>query len=230
MFFSHLECSTPCGAGPFDARARHHLCPGCGMPLLARYDMERARGWRRESLTGRVPTMWRYREMLPLFPGESPVTLGEGYTPLLHTTRLGEAVGLPHLFIKDESFNPTSSFKSRGPVRRRHPRQEAGRDHDHAADRRQCRRAAGAYAAPPDCAARCHASGRQAADRDECRLYGAKVELVDGLITDAGRLAADQAKITAGTTSRPSRSRTASRARRRWATSSPNSSSGRCPT
>ena len=57
MFFSHLECSVPCGAGPFDARERHHVCPACGMPLFARYDMERAKGWRRESLAARVPNM-----------------------------------------------------------------------------------------------------------------------------------------------------------------------------
>ena len=82
-FFSHLECSRPCGAGPFDPRERHHLC-ACGAPLLARYDLARARAWRRESLRDRVPTMWRYRELLPVFDGEQPVTLGEGFTPLFH--------------------------------------------------------------------------------------------------------------------------------------------------
>ena len=77
MYFSHLECSVPCGAGPFDARARHHVCPSCGMPLLARYDLAAAaKAWPRDSLAGRRADMWRYREVLPIFPGETPVTLG----------------------------------------------------------------------------------------------------------------------------------------------------------
>ena len=83
-------------------------------PLLARYDLAAARGWTRETLRDREPSLWRYRELLPLFPGESPVTLGEGFTPLIHATRLGPALGLSQLHIKDESLNPTNSFKARG--------------------------------------------------------------------------------------------------------------------
>ena len=58
--------------------------------------------------------MWRYRELMPLLPGDEPVTLGEGFTPLVHATRLGATLGLERLFIKDESLNPTNSFKARG--------------------------------------------------------------------------------------------------------------------
>ena len=112
-FFSHLECSVPCGAPSLDPHGPHHLC-SCGAPLLARYDLERARSWRRETLTGREPNMWRYREMLPLFDGEAPVTLGEGFTPLFHARALGGTIGLDRLYIKDESLNPTNSFKARG--------------------------------------------------------------------------------------------------------------------
>ena len=65
MYFTHLECSSSCGAGPFDPRQRHFLCPSCGLPLLARYDLTAARAWRRDSLLGREPNMWRYREMMP---------------------------------------------------------------------------------------------------------------------------------------------------------------------
>ncbi len=92
-YFTHLECSRPCGAGPFDARERHHLCR-CGAPLLARYDLERLRGWSRDSLKGRESTLWRYRELLPIFDGETPISLGEGWTPLLHAKRLGASLGL----------------------------------------------------------------------------------------------------------------------------------------
>jgi threonine synthase len=84
------------------------------MPLLARYDLNAARAWRKESLAAREPTMWRYRELMPLFDGEQPVTLGEGWTPLVHAKRLGGALGLSRLFVKDESLNPTNSFKARG--------------------------------------------------------------------------------------------------------------------
>src|SRR5688572_13489750 len=96
-FFSHLECSVPCGAPPLDPRQRHHLC-SCGAPLLARYDLERARGWRPDTLGGRLPTMWRYREMMPIFDGETAVTLGEGFTPLFHAATLGKTLGLLRLY------------------------------------------------------------------------------------------------------------------------------------
>ena len=112
-FFSHLECSVPCGEGPYDPRREQHLC-GCGAPLLARYDLEAARAWRRESLAGRESTMWRYRELMPLFDGEEPLTLGEGWTPLIRASKLGRKLGLERLLVKDESLNPTNSFKARG--------------------------------------------------------------------------------------------------------------------
>src|SRR3954447_11824406 len=112
-FLSHLECSMPCGAPPRDPRQPNFLCD-CGAPLLARYDLDAARGWSRDSLAGREPNMWRYRELLPLFDGETPVTLGEGFTPLFHARALGATLGLERLFIKDESLNPTNSFKARG--------------------------------------------------------------------------------------------------------------------
>jgi threonine synthase len=112
-FFTHLDCSVPCGAPPLDPHGRHFLCR-CGAPLLARYDLDAARSWSRDSLRGRVPTLWRYRELLPIFDNEEPVTLGEGFTPLVHAQSLGAAVGLERLYIKDESPNPTNSFKARG--------------------------------------------------------------------------------------------------------------------
>ena len=64
------------------------------MPLLARYDLDAARAWKKESLAAREPNMWRYRELMPLFDGEQPLTLGEGWTPLVHARRLGAALGL----------------------------------------------------------------------------------------------------------------------------------------
>src|SRR4029450_9547538 len=73
-----------------------------------------ARAWKKPSLAGREASMWRYRELMPLFDGEQPISLGEGWTPLVHATRLGAALGLSRVFVKDESLNPTNSFKARG--------------------------------------------------------------------------------------------------------------------
>ena len=192
--FTHLECSVPCGAPPLDPHEPHFLCQ-CGAPLLARYDLERARRWSRESLKGRAPDMWRYRELMPLFDGEHPVTLGEGFTPLVHAKALGSAVGLDRLYVKDESLNPTNSFKARGLS---------------AAITRACYLGARTVALPTagnagDAAAAysaaagltCEVFIPKDAKRpfvDECRLYGAHVTLVDGLITDAGRMAAETGK------------------------------------
>ena len=90
----------------------HNLCPVCQSPLLARYDLARARETLTlESLQRRSHSMWRYEEVLPAAP---PVTLGEGATPLIRARRLGAHLGLDALYIKEEGQNPTGSFKARG--------------------------------------------------------------------------------------------------------------------
>src|SRR5215218_7813109 len=109
MNVTHLECAL-CGAR-YEARRLHNLCTECGRPLLVRYDLEAAaRTLTRESLKGRRADLWRYAEVLPVEREENIVSLGEGWTPLLHAARLG----LPNLYVKDESQNPTQSFKARG--------------------------------------------------------------------------------------------------------------------
>jgi threonine synthase len=195
MYFSHLECASRCGAGPFDPRERHFLCPSCGLPLLARYDLERAREWKRESLVGRVPTMWRYRELMPLLPGDEPVTLGEGFTPLFHTRRLGATLGLTQLHVKDESLNPTNSFKARGQSAAITRAKALGATTIALPTAGNAGNAAAAYSAAAGLA--CQVFIPRDAKQpfiDECRLYGATVTLVDGLITDAGRMAAEIGK------------------------------------
>ncbi|HEX5473269.1 MAG TPA: threonine synthase [Vicinamibacterales bacterium] len=193
-YFKNLECSVPCGAGPYDPRTVQHLCT-CGAPLLARYDLERARAWRRESLAGREASMWRYRELMPLFEGEAPISLGEGWTPLIHAQRLGQAMGLSRLFVKDESLNPTNSFKARGLSAAVTKAAHLGARVLSVPSAGNAANAMAAYAA---------AAGLEAKvfmPRDvkvpfirECELYGADVTLVDGLITDAGRAAAERGK------------------------------------
>jgi threonine synthase len=191
-FFTHLECSVPCGAPALDPRQRHHLC-SCGAPLLARYDLDTARTWRRDSLAGREPNMWRYRELMPLFDGEEPVTLGEGFTPLFHARALGAVLGLDRLFIKDESLNPTNSFKARGQSAAITRARYLGATTISLPTAGNAGNAAAAYSSAAGLA--CEVFIPKDAKRpfiDECRLYGANVTLVDGLITDAGRMAAEQ--------------------------------------
>ncbi|MBD3866606.1 MAG: threonine synthase [Acidobacteria bacterium] len=106
-----LECSL-CKAA-FDVDEVHSLCDRCRGVLLPRYGLEEAaRTFNRQAVREREPSMWRYRELLP-WVGD-PITLGEGMTPLLKAPFLGRSLGLDRLFIKDESQNPTGSFKARG--------------------------------------------------------------------------------------------------------------------
>ena len=194
-YFTHLDCSSGCGAGPFDPRKWHFLCPSCGLPLLARYDLQAARAWKKETLAGREPTMWRYREMMPLLPGDVPITLGEGFTPLLHAKRLGGALGLERLFIKDESLNPTNSFKARGQSAAVTRAKALGATTIALPTAGNAGNAAAAYSAAAGL--KCEVFIPRDAKQpfiDECRLYGAHVTLVDGLITDAGKLAAETGK------------------------------------
>ena len=189
---SHLECAGTCGAGPLDPNQVQHLC-ACGAPLLARYDLDAVAGRRmRDSLRDRQPTMWRYWEALPAPDAAGPVTLGEGFTPLAHARRLGAALGMDRLYIKDESANPTNSFKARGMSAAVTVARRLGATTVSVPSAGNAANAAAAYAA------RAGLSAKVFMPRDvktpfirECELYGAGVTLVDGLITDAGRVAAE---------------------------------------
>jgi threonine synthase len=192
--FTHLECSVPCGAPRLNPREKHLLC-SCGAPLLARYDLDRARSWSRDRLKDRAPNMWRYRELMPIFDGEEPVTLGEGFTPLVHAKALGATIGLDRLYIKDESANPTQSFKARGQSAAITRARYLGATTIALPTAGNAGDAAAAYSAAAGLA--CEVFIPKDAKTpfvNECRLYGANVTLVDGLITDAGRLAAERGK------------------------------------
>src|SRR5258708_21319274 len=121
-----LECSA-CRK-KYDASIEQHVCT-CGKPLLARYDLQRAAATLTlESLKSRPRTLWRYAEVLP---NDSPVSLGEGMTALVHAERLGASIrcgqaGLQRLYIKGEGLNPTGSFKARGMTPAGSPAQQLG--------------------------------------------------------------------------------------------------------
>jgi threonine synthase len=137
--------------------------------------------------------MWRYRELMPLFDGEEPVTLGEGFTPLIHARSLGRRLGLERLFIKDESLNPTNSFKARGQSAAITRAQATGASTISLPSAGNAGNAAAAYAARAGLEAQVFLPrDAKAPFVAECRLYGARVTLVDGLITDAGRIAAER--------------------------------------
>jgi threonine synthase len=193
-YFTHLSCSVPCGAGPFDARREAHLCT-CGAPLLAQYDLDAACAWRPDSLSGRAATMWRYRELMPLFDGEEPSTLGEGWTPLFHARRLGTRLGLSRLYVKDESLNPTNSFKARGLSAAVTRAARLGAKTLSVPSAGNAANAMAAYAAAAGLAAKVFMpKDVKLPFIRECELYGAEVTLVDGLITDAGRVAAERGR------------------------------------
>ena len=137
--------------------------------------------------------MWRYRDLLPVFADETPVSLGEGFTPLLHATRLGARLGMDRLFIKDESLNPTNSFKARGQSAAITRARGLGVSTVSVPSAGNAGNAMAAYAA------RAGLRAEVFLPRDvktpfarECVLYGAGVTLVDGLITDAARVAAER--------------------------------------
>lgn len=109
-FYTHLECHH-CGKH-YDKNTVQTFCSDDNQPLEAKYDLSQS--WSRESLKGRPADMWRYAEVLPIEKEANRMNLGEGYTPLLPMNELGRRFNQANLFLKDESGNPTGSFKARG--------------------------------------------------------------------------------------------------------------------
>ncbi len=185
----------PCGAKSFDPNTVHHLCH-CGAPLLARYDFDLIDPTKiKADLPNRSTTMWRYREMLPP-PGDAgPVSLGEGWTPLIHATQLAADLGMTQLFVKDESLNPTNSFKARGLSAAVTVAQRLKATTLSVPSAGNAASALAAYAACAGIPAQVFMpQDVKSPFIQECELYGAVVTLVDGLITDAGRVAAETGK------------------------------------
>ncbi|HMD71352.1 MAG TPA: threonine synthase [Bryobacteraceae bacterium] len=187
---THLECSV-CH-NTLDAGVPANLCT-CGGPLLVRYDLDRIRHrWRRREVANGPSSMWRYAPLLPP-ADESIVTLGEGWTPLIRTERLGARIGAGELWVKDEGLNPTASFKARGLSCAVSMCVELGIRKVAIPSAGNAASAMAAYAA---------AAGIEAhifmprdvpqANYLECMAYGAHVTLVDGLISDCGRMVAER--------------------------------------
>ncbi len=188
-FLSHLECGL-CGER-LEADKLWNLCPKCGKPLLVRYDLAAAsRAVDRADLACRERSMWRYRELLPVRDLKFKLCLGEGWTPFYQARRLGEEVGFPGLYIKDEGLNPTGSFKARGLSAAVSRAWELGVKSVSIPTAGNAGCAMSAYAA----LAGMDAHVFMPADVpepfvNECRVLGAEVTLINGLITDAGKAA-----------------------------------------
>jgi threonine synthase len=193
MNVTHLECSL-CGLR-HEAGVLQDLCVECAKPLLVRYDLfEAARTMTRESLRTRGSNMWRYREVLPVSNDLNIVTLGEGWTPLLHTDRLAETLPVKiELFIKDEGQNPTQSFKARGMSAAISMAKEFGIKKVAVPSAGNAAGALAAYAARAGMEAFIFMpADTPKANIIECRQTGANVRLIDGLITDCGRIVAER--------------------------------------
>ncbi|MEM6672188.1 MAG: threonine synthase [Planctomycetota bacterium] len=167
-----------------------------GRPIVARYDLARVRSSvDRDALMRREPTMWRYRELLPVQDDANVVSLGEGMTPLLSAPRLGERLGLKRLLVKDESQLPTGSFKSRGQSACISMARELGVTGVVVPTAGNAGGAMAAYAARAGLEAHVFMPrDTPEVNRREAVLCGANVHLVDGLIDDCGRLAREGAQ------------------------------------
>ena len=187
MYVTRLECPK-CDAS-YESETQAHLC-ACGSPLLVRYDIKKiSKVLKKRMLAGRAPNLWRYRELLPVKDDAHIISLGEGMTPLLKLTHTGKSVGIPGLAMKDEGIIPTGTFKARGAAVGVSRAKELGVSMLAMPTNGNAGGAWALYAgragirsfivmpreAPP-------------IPRKECIAAGASLYLVNGLISDAGKI------------------------------------------
>jgi len=193
-YLSHLECSG-CGK-EYSHQQLHTFCPICQSPLLSIYDLERARdAVDRDKISRRPKGMWRWHELLPVLNIENQIFLGEGDTPLLSLPHLENELGFSHLYVKDESSNPTGSFKARGLAAAVSKARELGVEKVIIPTAGNAGGAMAAYAARAGLKAYIFMpKDTPFANIEESRMAGAEVFLVDGLISDAAGLAGEKAR------------------------------------
>lgn len=207
MNVTHLECAL-CGLR-HEAGVLQNLCVECGKPLLVRYDLAAAAksfaaSWPDRwgdsdsnfgrSIFSRVPSLWRYREVLPIEDPANIVSFGEGWTPLIPVRRLAETLPIDvDLYIKDEGQNPTQSFKARGMAAAISMAKEVGVQRVAVPSAGNAAGALAAYAALAGMEAFIFMpADTPKANIIECEQTGANVTLVDGLITDCGKIVAER--------------------------------------
>ena len=193
-FLVNLECSG-CGT-IYSSNEIHTFCPECQSPLVARYDLAAVRSQvDRDAIRRRARGMWRWHELLPVMSPENFVFLGEGDTALLPVPRVGAQLGLPNLYVKDESSNPTGSFKARGLAAAISKARELGIQKVIIPTAGNAGGAMAAYAARADIQALIYMpKDTPRANIEESRMAGAEVVLVDGIISDAAGMVGVKAK------------------------------------
>jgi threonine synthase len=193
-FLTDLTCSN-CKKS-FSAEEVQTFCPSCNTPLISNYDLNAVREQvDRDEITKRSKGMWRWHELLPVREPENIVTLGEGDAATLHLPRVGKALGLSNLFVKDESSNPTGSFKARGLSAAVSKAKEMGIEKVIIPTAGNAGGAMAAYAARAGMKSLIYMpKDTPSANIIESRIAGAEVILVDGLISDAAKLAGEKAR------------------------------------
>lgn len=193
-YLSHLECSG-CGK-EYSHQEIHTFCPDCQSPLLSNYDLKSARQQvDRDEISRRNKGMWRWHELLPVLHAENQIFLGEGDTALLKLPQLERALGLSQLYVKDESSNPTGSFKARGLAAAISKAKELGVEKVIIPTAGNAGGAMAAYAARAGLKAHIFMpKDTPFANLEESRMAGAEVILVDGLISDAAGMAGIKAR------------------------------------
>ena len=193
-FLSHLECSK-CHK-EYSHQAVQTFCPDCKATLLPRYELEAVREKvDRADISQRQKGMWRWHELLPVLDVKNQVFLGEGDRPLLPLPHLEKELGLSNLYVKDESANPTGSFKARGLAAAISKAKELGVEKVIIPTAGNAGGAMAAYAARAGLRAHIFMpKDTPYANMEESRMAGAEVVLVDGLISDAAGLAGEKAR------------------------------------
>jgi len=193
-YLTELQCSG-CGR-MYSAAEVHTFCPDCQSPLLVNYDLNTARQRvDRDEIHSRLKGMWRWHELLPVRETQNVVTLGEGDTALLSLPGVGKSLGLTHLFVKEESSNPTGSFKARGLSAAISKAKELGLQKVIIPTAGNAGGAMAAYAARANMQAKIYMpKDTPNANIIESRIAGAEVILVDGIISDAAGMAGETAR------------------------------------
>ena len=192
--YEYLQCSLT--GDTFSNDIPRRLSPSSQKPLLARYNLDKAKKtMTKDVLKSRRNDMWKYEEILPIFDEHNIVSLGEGNTPLMKMNNLSKFLKIDNLYVKDESNNPTGSFKARGLSAAISKAKEFGIKGIVMPSAGNAAGAMSAYAAKSKMSANVFMpKDAPLANKMECVAFGAKVELVNGFISDAGKASAEAAE------------------------------------
>ncbi len=192
-YVSHLYC--PKCKKEYSPKEKYQLCE-CGSPLLVAYDLERLKeNLSPEDVQSREPNLWRYHELLPVEDPKNVVSLGEGMTPLIKMPKLGKEMDIPNLYMKDEGIIPTGSFKARGAAVGVSKAKELGVEQLAMPTNGNAGAAWSLYSSRADIKATVvMPKDAPVITRNECAVAGADLYLVDGLISDAGKIVGEAIK------------------------------------